>query len=133
MSSEGGNGRPSPQRLYRDTEHKVLCGVCAGVAEYFGVDRMLVRGITIAGLILMPPAVVIGYLAGCFFLPVRPDGLYRDEKEKRFWQDVRRSPRDTFARTRHKFMQLEQRLRKLEAYVTSSQFELEREIRKVRD
>ncbi len=30
---------PSPTRLYRDREKGVFCGVCAGVAEYFGLNR----------------------------------------------------------------------------------------------
>jgi len=128
-----GNGRPSPQKLYRDTRHKLLCGVCAGVSDYFGIDRMLVRGITVAGLVLVPAPTLLAYVVGCFALSPRPDDLYRNETEQRFWQDVRRSPKDTFSRTKHKFMQLEHRLRKLEAYVTSSQFELEREIKKVGD
>ena len=31
------------RRLYRDEENKVLGGVCAGVANYFGIDTTLVR------------------------------------------------------------------------------------------
>ena len=32
---------PNPRRLYRDTEHGMLAGVCAGIADYFGFS---VRG-----------------------------------------------------------------------------------------
>ena len=31
------------KRLYRDEEHKVLGGVCAGIANYFNIDAVLVR------------------------------------------------------------------------------------------
>jgi phage shock protein PspC (stress-responsive transcriptional regulator) len=32
-----------PERLYRDENHKVLGGVCAGLANYFNLDRIIVR------------------------------------------------------------------------------------------
>ena len=39
------------RRLYRDETNKMLGGVCAGLAEYFGVDVTLVRiGVLVLGL-----------------------------------------------------------------------------------
>ena len=35
--------RPTPKRLYRDPDHKVLGGVCSGLATYLNLDRILVR------------------------------------------------------------------------------------------
>ena len=32
-----------PHRLFRDENNKVLGGVCAGIANYFGIDRLIVR------------------------------------------------------------------------------------------
>ena len=31
------------KRLYRNVNDKMLCGVCAGVAEYFDIDPTIVR------------------------------------------------------------------------------------------
>ena len=31
------------KRIYKNREAKMLCGVCAGVAEYFDLDPTLVR------------------------------------------------------------------------------------------
>ena len=31
------------KRIYKNREKKMLCGVCAGVAEYFYLDPTLVR------------------------------------------------------------------------------------------
>lgn len=31
------------KRLYRSENNRMLCGVCAGIAEYFGIDPTLVR------------------------------------------------------------------------------------------
>jgi phage shock protein C len=40
------------KRLYRDESNKMLGGVCAGLAEYFGIDVTLVRiGFVLVGLL----------------------------------------------------------------------------------
>ncbi len=31
------------RRLYKSNVNKMLCGVCGGLAEYFGIDPTLVR------------------------------------------------------------------------------------------
>lgn len=31
------------KRLYRSNKDTMLCGVCAGIGEYFGIDPTLVR------------------------------------------------------------------------------------------
>ena len=31
------------KRIYKNREQKMLCGVCAGLAEYFDIDPTLVR------------------------------------------------------------------------------------------
>jgi phage shock protein PspC (stress-responsive transcriptional regulator) len=33
----------STKRLYRSKEEKMIAGVCGGIAEYFGLDPVLVR------------------------------------------------------------------------------------------
>jgi phage shock protein PspC (stress-responsive transcriptional regulator) len=38
----------NPKRLYRDTEHRVIGGVCSGLAAYFNIDTILVRVLLIA-------------------------------------------------------------------------------------
>lgn len=35
------------KKLYRDTEHQEIFGVCAGLADYFEMDVTLVRVITV--------------------------------------------------------------------------------------
>ncbi len=32
-----------PRRLYRDENHKVIAGVCSGIANYFGIDPVIIR------------------------------------------------------------------------------------------
>lgn len=53
----GGNSYPPPpKRLYRDVDHKVLGGVCSGLAAYFNIDVVIVRLIYVVGLFL--PSVI---------------------------------------------------------------------------
>ena len=43
MPSEGNTVNDQPRRLERDPDNKVIAGVAAGVANYFGLDPTLVR------------------------------------------------------------------------------------------
>lgn len=117
------------QRLYRDTEHKLIAGVCAGIAEKHGLPRLVVRAITV--LLLFTPltlVVVIAYCVAAFLVPEKPRDLYRSPDEEVFWRSVNRAPADTFGQVRHRFREMENRLRRMEAYVTSKEFELDREL-----
>ena len=33
----------SGKRLYRSNKNRMICGVCGGIAEYFGIDPTIVR------------------------------------------------------------------------------------------
>lgn len=117
------------QKLYRDTEHKIIAGVCAGLAEKHGMPRILVR--LIAVLLLFTPltlVVVIAYCIAAFVVPPKPRDLYGSPEEEVFWRSVNSAPSDTFGQLRHRFREIENRLRRMEAYVTSKEYQLDREI-----
>jgi phage shock protein C len=58
------------RRLFRIPARKKIAGVCAGFAEYFGLDVTLVRLIWV-GMSIMPPSIgVIGYILSWIVLPV---------------------------------------------------------------
>ena len=83
--------------------------------------------------VLLPSLpMLIFYAAAAWLLPARPRDLYRDPDEELFWRSFRRSPRDTLGETRRKFRELERKLRRLEAYVTSRKFDLDREFRNMK-
>lgn len=57
QSGSAGSSTSAPKgRLYRDENNKVFGGVCSGVANYFGIDPIIVRVITILtlGVTLIP-------------------------------------------------------------------------------
>ena len=58
--------------LVRPRANRVLGGVCAAFALTYGWDLTLVRVLTAVGGILLPPFVVIGYLAAWVFMPEEP-------------------------------------------------------------
>jgi len=120
--------KASPTRLYRDSEHGKLFGVCAGVADYFGFRRGAVRFAVIVLSLFMPMTILI-YLAMAFLLPRKPEEMYKDKQEEQMWRDIRVEPATTFGRVRHRFRELEARLQRVERYVTSSRFKLDRDFR----
>ena len=124
--------RQNPHRLFRDKQHALIAGVCAGIADYFDFNRKGVR-VAVALVMLFPPFipfVVISYIALAVLLPVKPPNLYADEKQAVFWRGVSNAPADVFGSLSHRFRELNLRLEKMEAFVTSREFEFDRELGK---
>ena len=120
----------NPHRLFRDKENAVLAGVCAGIAEYFGLNRKGVRLVTFLSM-LFPPFfafVVISYFVLTIVLPVKPVDLYESSEQAEFWRGVSNAPSDVFGALRHRFRELNHRLEKMEAFVTSREFEIDQEL-----
>ena len=122
--------RKNPHRLFRDREHALLAGVCAGLAEYFGLNRKGVRIATVL-LMLLPPFtafMIITYVVLAVVLPVKPVDLYQTEEQADFWRGVTTAPSDVFGALSHRFRELNMRLERMEAFVTSKEFEIDSEL-----
>jgi phage shock protein C len=127
LEEDGGVRRdPNPVRFYRDPAAGKIGGVCAGLAEYFGFDLTLTRVLTVVGMFFFPTLLLI-YLALWFLLPTKPRELYRDEDDRDFWRGVRVSPAETLSEVRHRFRAADAKLQRMERYVTSRNFSLDRE------
>ena len=61
------------KKLYRDTNNKVLAGVCAGLAEYVNIDPTIVR--VIWALVGLSGAGIIAYLACALIIPEKPNNV----------------------------------------------------------
>ncbi len=59
------------KKLYRSSSDKMVCGVAAGLAEYFNVDPVLVRLIFVI-LALADGIGLLAYVVLCFVMPQRP-------------------------------------------------------------
>lgn len=66
------------QNLYRDTEDKMLGGVCAGLARYFDIDTTLMRVIFVA-LALVGGGAAIAYVVLWVVLEPAPAGYWAEE------------------------------------------------------
>jgi len=122
--------RKNPHRLFRNKDNAILAGVCAGIAEYAGLNRKGVRLVTIL-LMLFPPFfafMVISYIILAIVLPVKPENLFENQEQAEFWRGVSNAPSDVFGALRHRFRELNLRLEKMEAFVTSREFEIDREL-----
>ena len=67
------------RKLYKVNDKKMIDGVCAGVAEYFGIDPTLVRVIW-ALVTLFWGAGIILYIACMIIIPRKPNGFIEGEK-----------------------------------------------------
>lgn len=120
---------PNPHRLYRIPERGIIGGVCAGIADYFGIRPALVRLAMVLALLFFTPPFILGYVIALLVLPVRPPQLYRDPEDEAFWRGVSMKPDRTLAGLTQRFRTFEKRVENLEAYVASKEFELDRAIR----
>jgi len=118
-------------RFYRDKVNGKLMGVCAGIADYTGVDVLWVR----VGMLLFTLTTGFGipiYLAIGFLAEKKPGHLYADRAEQKFWQGVRQSPGRTAREVRAQFRDIDRRLADVESYYVSSNPRLSAEIERLR-
>ena len=122
--------RKNPHKLYRDKDNAMLAGVCAGLADYFGLNRKGLRLIAAVSTFFFFPFMVPAYIVLVIILPIKPQDLYQDEGQEKFWRGISMAPTDVFSNLSHRFRELDLRLQKMEAYVTSREFEMDRELGK---
>ena len=60
--------QPERKRLYKSRNNKMICGVCAGIADYFNIDPSIVR-VLWAVLALAAGTGVLAYIACAIILP----------------------------------------------------------------
>jgi len=144
----------SNQTLYRDSETGKIAGVCSGIAQYFGIETWLVRILTVTSFFLLAgPFVFVAYIACWFIMDKKPgdqalsagETLARDvinsgkgwrnrdsqekpiEVKNKVWQ-AGEPPKQAFRDIQVRFRHAEERLRNVEKYVTSKEFQLNREL-----
>lgn len=119
-------------RFYRDKLNGKFMGVCAGIADYTGVDVLWVR-LGFVGLVMLgAPMVIPAYFLVGIFAAKKPEHLYTDRLEQKFWQGVRQSPRRTAREVRARFRDIDHRLAEVESFYVSSNPRLSAEIERLR-
>ena len=59
-------------RLYKSNQNKIIDGVCAGIAEYFGIDPVLIR----LGWVVfcaLGGSGILAYIIAALIIPQRKD------------------------------------------------------------
>lgn len=145
------------KRLYRDPKRARIAGVCAGIADYFGIESWLVRILVVSAFFLLAgPFIFFGYIAAWFILEKKPKGHVNQEQvfesnshsrkqagkgwhnpveeeaekvvvKSKVWQ-AGEPAKQAFSDITQQFKNNESRLRNVEKYVTSAEFQLNREI-----
>jgi len=124
---------PRRTKFYLDKHNAKWSGVCAGIADYTGIDVTVVRIGTVAAVLLGSGTPILIYLAAAWLAPRKPIELYEQRPEDtKFWQGVRANPKRTTRDVRSRFRELDRRLADVETYVTSSNGRLSREIENLR-
>jgi phage shock protein C len=123
------NSSSTRHRLWRDTDRGILAGVCAGIADYIGVEPIVIRLAAVLGLIFFFPPTIVVYVVLAIVLRPKPAALYASPDEEAFWRGVGTAPADTLHSLKRKFADLEARLGQMESEVASGDFELHREFR----
>jgi phage shock protein C len=133
-------------RLCRDVENAKIVGVCAGIANYYGVEHWVVRCIAVTGLLFFGQIVFPAYWI-MYFVMDSPDEARKKRREARRKKRDRPSratdpmpelhadvnPRRSLRHVQADLQEVELRLRRMESHVTSGQYELQRELHKIDD
>lgn len=142
MNWENSSGTHRPfwafQGLRRIPEQGRVSGICAGIAAHWGVRLKWVRVAAVVALIFAPMFTLVAYGLGTFFLkpvdvePVRSaDKPQGRQEEKDSWATGELPPDLSFPNLRRKFRELEERAGAMETQVTSQEFSLRRDFRRM--
>lgn len=119
--------------FYRDKVNGKWLGVCAGLADYMGVEVAWIRvgfimGTLFGGGIPLPLYIVIAWVTD-----TKPARMYEDDPERaRFWSGVRVAPERTVRDVHSRFRDIDRRLRDIEAHAVSTNSRLATEIDNLR-
>ena len=121
------------RRFYRNADKAWLGGVCAGIADYFGFNLCATRLLALVAFFTMPMT-ALGYLALVILIPSskRSERVCPDV-DPAIRKAVRSSPAQTMSDVHGRFKALDRRLARLEKYVTSSRYQLDREFENLKD
>lgn len=123
----------SRTRFYRNKRDGKVMGVCAGIADYTGIDVTMVRLMFLFSLFMSGGSILPVYFIAGWMSPDRPYELERDTPDERqFWQGVRASPGRSARAIGARFKDIDRRLADIEHYVTTENRSLAREIDNLR-
>ncbi|MDF7799013.1 envelope stress response membrane protein PspC [Pontiellaceae bacterium B1224] len=105
----------------------MVCGVCAGLAEHFGIASFWLRiGVVILFLATgLWPTLILYFVAAMIMKP-KPVQPLRSSEEENFYDAYVRSPKYTIHQIHEKFINLDRRIQRMEDTVTARGYDWER-------
>jgi phage shock protein C len=120
-------------KFYLDPQDGKWKGVCAGIADYTGVEVLWVRlGVAAMTVIAQQWWIVLAYFVIAWVAEAKPSGLYDTPEDAKFWQGMRSNPKRSTAEVRSKFRDIDRRLADIELHYTSRNTRLAEEIDSLR-
>ena len=119
-------------QFYLDKQDAKFKGVCAGVADYTGLDITLVRVLAVVLAFATNGLLILAYFAAAWLAPVKPADLYQDAGDAKFWQGVRTNTKRSTGEVRSKLRDIDRRLADMELHYTSRNTALADEIERLR-
>ena len=118
-------------KFYLDKKNGKFMGVCSGIADYTGIDVVWVRVAMVLSFFIVGWT-LLGYFVIGFVADTKPNDLYSDRDDEKFWQGVRANPAHSTRDVRTKFRDIDRRLADIELYYTSRNTRLADEIDSLR-
>jgi len=137
----------SERRFVRDADRAILGGVCAGIARYFGFGRCIIRAIFIITFLVAMPFAAIAYIAIVLLVPAessryeyvverevrhRRRRMSRRERKRANAEAAAREEAEVVEAVKERYESMNDRLARIEKYVTSSRYDLDREFENLR-
>ena len=123
------------RRLYRDADKAILGGVCAGLARYLGFNLRVTRFLAFITFLCAMPFAIVGYLAAVFLIPSSSSKVYdeaaSDKIRKEGLREEIRRAKPNVDEVRRRYKSMDERLARIEKYVTSSRYELDEKFRRL--
>ena len=123
------------RRLYRDADRAVIGGVCAGLSTYFGLNLKVTRFLCVIAFLCALPFSIFAYLLAVLLIPAASSRVSgqtdRAERRKQALREEILRARPTVDDVRKRYRSLDERLARIEKYVTSSRYELDEEFRRL--
>ena len=120
-------------KFYLDQQDAKIKGVCAGIADYTGVDVQWIR-LALGAMMLLAQQwwLIPAYFIIAWVSDDKPRDLYQDAGDAKFWQGVRSNTKRSSAEVRSKLRDIDRRLADMETHFTSRNTALADEIERLR-
>ena len=125
------------RRLYRDADRAVLGGVCAGLSSYLGFNLKVTRFLCVVAFLCAFPFAVVAYLVAVLVIPASSSRVYDEydyeaRRKEALREEILRA-KPTAKDVRERYRAMDERLAKIEKYVTSRKYQLDEELRRLRE